>query len=390
MRSLGFEIHTVSIRAADRPSEALTPEERDEQSRTFYVKPLGWVGILPYHFAAMASRPLAYFAGLFYAVRLSRWNVKKAFSLVLYFAEAVVVGQWMLKKGLTHLHVQYSSTVGLLVRRVFPIELSISFHGPDEFNDPVGFWLKEKIAASSFVRAISYYARGQLMKVCTHQEWQKIDVAYLGVDPTAFRPRPFRPSPVPFEMLCVGRLAPVKAQHILLAAVEELTRRGKNVLLHLAGGGPDRQSLEQAVAARGIQKHVVLHGWVSQADLDALYLRADAFLLASFAEGLPGVLMEAMAMEIPCVSTWITGVPELIRHDVEGLLTAPSDAIAMADAIESLIEDPNLRLRLGRAARERILQRFDLRRNAASLAAIFERRLTTTVAQTDLQPVLQI
>ncbi|HWC01078.1 MAG TPA: glycosyltransferase family 4 protein [Bryobacteraceae bacterium] len=375
MRALGFEIHTASIRAADRPAKDLTPEERDEQLQTFYVKPLGLAGILPYHLSTIASRPLAYFTGLFYAISLSRWNIKKAFSLLMYFAEAIVVGRWMQKKNLVHLHAQYSSTVGLLARRVFPIELSISFHGPDEFNDPAGFWLKEKIAASSFVRAISCYARGQLMKVCSYREWSKIELAYLGIDPTAFRPRPFRPAPAPFELLCVGRLASVKAQHILLAAVEELVRRGKHVLLHLAGGGPDRQSLEQDIAARGIQSQVILHGWVSQADLDALYLRADAFVLASFAEGLPGVLMEAMAMEIPCVSTWITGVPELIRNEVEGLLTAPSDAQAIADAIARLIDDPDLRLRLGRASRERILQQFDLRRNAATLAAIFARRL---------------
>jgi glycosyltransferase involved in cell wall biosynthesis len=118
-----------------------------------------------------------------------------------------------------------------------------------------------------------------------------------------------------------------------------------------------------------------VHGWVSQEQLDALYRRTDVFVLASFAEGLPGVLMEAMAMEIPCVSTWITGVPELIRDGVDGLLVAPSDVGAMAGAIARLMDDVTLRRRIGQAGRERIMERFHLRKNAVELYQIFTRRV---------------
>lgn len=371
LRTLGFDIHTVSIAAPDRPSASLTAEEREEESRTFYVKPLGLGGALPFHLSAFFFRPAAYIRGLVYALSLSRWSLPKAVSLLAYFAEAVVIGTWMLRNRLAHVHVQYSSTVGLLVKRVFPVELSITFHGPDEFNDPAGFWLREKIECSSFVRAISYYGRGQLMKVCNYCNWSKIEVVYVGILPESFTAAAFRPAPDPIEILCVGRLAPVKAQHILLSAVEELARDGRRVLLHLAGGGPDRQSLEDRVSARGLREHVIVHGWMSQSDLDELYRRADVFALASFAEGLPGVLIEAMAMQIPCVSTWITGVPELIRHDVDGLLTAPADPGAFAREIARLIDDPELRRRLGEAGRRRVLQQFDIRSNAARLIDIF-------------------
>jgi len=370
-----MDIETISISGADRPVNELTPDERDEQAHTFYVKPLGITGTLPYHLRVFFSRPLRYIRTLLYAIALSNWNVRKAIWLIAYFYEAIVVGGWMESRGLTHVHAQYSSTVALLVRRCFDIELSISFHGPDEFTDPAGFGLREKIEQSHFVRAISYYGRSQLMKSCDFQHWGKIEVAYMGIDPESFQARPFRASPAPFEMMCVGRLAPVKAQHILIEVVAELQKQGRSVLLHLAGGGPDRASLESAAAQLGVQDSVRFHGWMQQSDLDALYGRVDAFVLASFAEGLPGVLMEAMAMEIPCISTWITGVPELIRNGVDGLLTPPSDPSAMAHAVARLIDEPDLRSRIGKAGRVRIIERFHLEKNGIVLRDIFQRRL---------------
>lgn len=281
-----------------------------------------------------------------------------------------MVGRWMQRNALTHLHVHYSSTVGLLLKRVFPVGLSISFHGPDEFNDPVGFLISEKVQACDFVRAISHYARSQLMKSSDHADWGKIQVVYMGVDPSAFTPRPFRLSASPVELICVGRLAPVKAQHILIAAVDRLVKSGRNIRLNIIGGGPDRQSLEAAAAQRGIQAQVIFHGFTPQDKLEALYRTADVFVLASFAEGVPGVLMEAMAMEIPCVSTWITGVPELIRNGIDGLLVAPSDDEGFADAVAQLVDDSSLRLRIGQAGRERVLERFNLPENARQLGDI--------------------
>ena len=99
-------------------------------------------------------------------------------------------------------------------------------------------------------------------------------------------------------------------------------------------------------------------------------------MLASFAEGVPVVLMEAMAMEIPCVATWITGIPELIIDGVHGLLVAPSDEEGLVQAIAKLLTDPDLRLRLGRAGRARVLERYNLDTNTRRMAEIVRRRLT--------------
>ncbi len=371
-----FEVFTASVRAPDRPPEKLSEEEKDEAGRTYFVKPHGIAGALQAHFQTLFSVPGAYFRGLFYALRLSF-----TFRYFGYFTQALMVGQWMLRNHLPHLHVHYSSTVALLLKQVFPVGLSISFHGPDEFNDPVSFHIREKVHACEFVRAISQYARSQLMKSSDTSDWHKIEVVYMGVDPMAFAPRPFRPDPKPVELICVGRLAPVKAQHILLAAVERLVRAGKNVRLNIVGGGPDRQSLEAEAAALKIQEHVVFHGFTLQEKLDELYRQTDIFVLASFAEGVPGVLMEAMSVEIPCVSTWITGVPELIRNGIDGLLVAPSDADAFAEAVGRLVDDNQIRLRIGKAGRERIMERFRLEKNAGYLALLLQLQLVTRVSR---------
>src|SRR5260370_2144910 len=212
------------------------------------------------------------------------------------------------------------------------------------------------------------------MKCCSSDQWDKIEVAYMAVDPGVFCARPFRENPSQVEIICVGRLAPVKAQHVLIEAIAKLVAEGRRVLWHLVGDGPDRTSLERHVDALGIRPYVVFHGFTAQERLNELYSQADIFALASFGEGLPGVLMEAMAMEIPCVSTWITGVPELIRDGIDGILVPPADAAAFASGLGRLIDDPQLRRRIGSAGRAGILDTVHLEKNGRYLAGIFQRR----------------
>jgi colanic acid/amylovoran biosynthesis glycosyltransferase len=375
LRQLEFEIVVASIAGPDWPFERLTAEERAAHDTTFYVKGAGIGAAARAHGSVLLRHPVKYARTLMHALRLGDWSPRKTLSASFYFVEAVMVGEWMRRCKVSHIHIHYSSTVGLIAVRLFPITMSITFHGPDEFNDPVGFRIAEKIAASRFACAISSYARSQLMTRCGYEQWSKLEVTPLGVDVSVFSPRPLRPFQPTFRMVCAARLAAVKGQHVLLAAVKILVQAGRDVSLHLAGGGPDRDSLQQDVEARGLQRHVIFEGVLNQDQLRQLYLDSDAMVLASFAEGVPVALMEAMAMEIPCVTTWITGVPELIENMKDGLLVAPADEQALADAIGKLIDDPELRLRLGRAGREKVLEKYDLSRNGARLAEVFHRRL---------------
>lgn len=378
LRALGFRIEVASINPVDRPESELAIEERTEAKDTYYVKPDGLRGALRAHWATLRTRPRGYFAGLFLALRLGGSDLRKLLYGLFYFVEAVMVGHWLRQRGLRHLHVHFATpaaTVGLIAGRVFGIGFSMTVHGPDEFYDVPGYALAEKIAGARFVCCIGYFCRSQLMKLSPPGQWHKFEIAPLGVDPEVFTPRPFRANPDPFQVLCVGRLSPAKGQHILIEAIARLVAAGHPVRLVLVGGGPDRESLEAQVRRLGLTAHVHFEGVVNQDRIRTLYAQADVFALASFAEGIPVVLMEAMAMEIPCVTTFITGHPELIRDGIDGLLVAPSDDAALAQAIAGLIADPDRRQHLGQAGRLRVQERYHLEPNTRHLAEVLQRRL---------------
>jgi colanic acid/amylovoran biosynthesis glycosyltransferase len=378
LRARNFSLRTASINALRRPEADLTGAEQEEAAATFYIKRAGITGALRAHARAIAKRPRAYFRGLKFALELGGSDLRELLYAVFYFVEAVILGAWMEDQGVPHLHVHFANpaaTVGLIASRTFGVGFSFTVHGPDEFYDVRGQHLQEKIAGAAFVICIGSFARSQLMRLTPPFDWKKFVIAPLGVDPEIFRPRAARPLNHPFHLLCVGRLVPAKGQHILLAAIDRLTQAGREITLSLVGDGPDRASLEREVACRGLGNRVSFAGNVNQDRIGQYYEEADAFVLASFAEGIPVVLMEAMAMEIPCVSTMITGIPELIRNEIDGLLVMPSDDRALAQAIEKLMDDADLRRRLGEAGRQRVLANYNLPDNIELLARLFQTRL---------------
>jgi colanic acid/amylovoran biosynthesis glycosyltransferase len=375
LRSLGLEIHVISVRRADRPPEELSPEELIEWRQTFTVLGEGFGAVLLAHAETILHHPMGYMAGMWEAIRLSGSHLRKLISNVVYFGESVVAGHHMVKLGLRHLHSHYSSTLGMLIARTFPLTFSATIHGSAEFNDVIGFHMAEKLAAAQFVCVISSYGRSQVMKATDPECWSKIELAPLGVDCNLFFARPHRAHPEPFEIISVGSLEPAKGVPILIAAIHRLVRQGRSVRLRLVGDGSLKHQLERNIAAFGLQNHVRLEGSCSNERVKEIYKETDLFALASFSEGIPVVLMEAMAMEIPCVATWITGIPELIRHGIDGWLVPPGDEEQLADVIARLMDDAELRKRLGESARVRVQEKFELSKNVSKLADIYRRRL---------------
>jgi colanic acid/amylovoran biosynthesis glycosyltransferase len=378
LRAMRFEICTASINSTRRPLDQLTAEEREETAATFYIKQAGIIGAFGAHVRALIERPRAYLRGLWFAIGLGGSDLRQLIYAIFYFTEAVMLGVWMERNRMRHLHVHFgnpAATVGLIASRTFGINFSLTVHGPDEFYDVEGQHLSEKIAGAAFVICIGNYARSQLMKLSPSSTWHKFVVVPLGVDTGIFHPHATRRRGAPFQLLCVGRLVPAKGQHTLLAAVERLSRSGHALRLTFVGDGPDRATLEREVRCRGLGTIVRFVGNVNQERIGEYYGAADAFVLASYAEGIPVVLMEAMAMEIPCVATMITGIPELIRDDIDGLLVSPSDDRELARAIEKLIVDQDLCRRLGEAGRRRVLEKYDIAKNVALLARVFKARI---------------
>lgn len=377
LRERGFDIEVASINPPDSTAQNMSPDEHGEAGRTYYVKRHGILGALSAHLHGL-RRPAAWLRGLRFALGLGGWNLRQKAYGVFYFTEALMLARWMESHGMTHLHVHFASAaanVALVLKQIAPIGLSLTVHGPDEFYDAPGQWLREKIAAADFIVCIGAFARSQLMHLSPASEWHKFEICPLGVDPERYAPvrRPIEARP--FTILCVGRLTPAKGQRILIDACRQLHQSGRQLQLVLVGAGPDEAQLKATVADQGLESVVRFTGALNQTEVRAWYSRADAFALASFAEGIPVVLMEAMASAIPCVSTRITGIPELIRDGEDGLLVTPSDTDELAGALARLMDDSPLRQYLARSGRARVQQKYNLGRNVERLGRLFATRL---------------
>jgi colanic acid/amylovoran biosynthesis glycosyltransferase len=373
LRTLGIEVETASILGSDRGISDLDPDEAEEAARTFYVRPLGPLNVAVAQLRYLLTNPMQYLRAIALAFRLGKWNLKTAFGNLRHLTEAVVVGQWMKRSEIHHLHTHFATTPALFLRALFPVGLSATIHGSGEFNDAIGFMIPEKVHASDFVIAISNYGCSQMMRVSDHEDWDKIQIARIGVDTANldFTARPVNTGR-PFEIISVGQLAPAKGTLILLKACKLLLDSGHNVILRLVGDGPDRKRLESAAAGLGISQQVIFEGAQGHHRVLELYRSADFFALASFAEGIPVVLMEAMAVGIPCVATRITGIPELIEDGVSGILVPPADAGSLAAALERLIVDPSFRDSLGRNAHQKIMREYNFIHNLERVKELFE------------------
>jgi len=231
---------------------------------------------------------------------------------------------------------------------------SFTMHGPMELYEPRLWWLDEKIRRALFVICISNFCRSQGMLFSNPDNWHKLHIVHCGVEPSLFEMKKHEGRGT--RLLFVGRLAEQKGLPILLDALAKV----EGATLDIAGDGPERKLLEQRVDELNISDRVKILGYQSQTQVRALLKEADLFVMSSFAEGLPVVLIEAMAAGVPVVATWVAGIPEIVRDEHNGLLVPPGDAKALAQAIRRLLNDPDLRNQFASAGRERIEQDFNI------------------------------
>ena len=175
----------------------------------------------------------------------------------------------------------------------------------------------------------------------------------------------------------VGRLVPAKGPLLLLHALEQVRSQGIAVSLTFVGDGPERRELEDFVREHRLTDAVTMTGALNHEQTLERVANADIFVLASFAEGVPVALMEAMALGVPCISTFIAGIPELIDHECDGILVPAGSVEELTNAILRLAADPELRRRLAEAARGHVLRDYHLPDNLNLLAATFKRRLAS-------------
>jgi len=371
LRKLGLTIDVASINKPEFAAGGASELETTEFGATFYIKAMTPVRVLRVLLHTLFTKPAVVFRGLRAALQLNGWNLPAAGYALFYLAEALLLGDWLCRRGHRHLHIHFGgpvATVGMLASIAWQFSYSMMIHGPEEFYDVEKFHLRQKVQRAHFVLCISDYCRSQVMKVCDPAHWTKLHVVRLGVDLRLFSPVPRVDLGDEIEIICVGRLVPAKGHLILLRAFSGLLRCGYNLRLRLIGDGSERREMESFVSREKLHPFVIFEGSLNHEQTRQRLARADIFVLASFAEGLPIALMEAMAMEIPCISTFVAGIPELIRDGLDGLLVPPSSEEALTAALERLISDAALRRALAAAGRHRVEEFYDLQKNVRSLA----------------------
>lgn len=384
LRERGLDVRVASINAPDRPQKDLPPIEAAEAEKTYYIKSAGAVKtLLKLGFIAILH-PASVFRGLAAALALGGWDWKARIFAMFYLAEALLVGDWMNRQSLEHLHVHFGgpvATVGMLTAKAWNKTWSITLHGPDEFFDQDYFYLAQKIDSASFVICISDFCRSQVLRIVPQLDEGRVEVVRLGVDCTNLNPPALADVSTSrtLRLVCTGRMVAAKGHRILFKAIAQclpvLNAADVELSCDLIGDGPERSNLEQYADRLGISKVVQFLGARSHDQTLSLVALADIFVLASFAEGLPVALMEAMALGIPCVSTTIAAIPELIKNGENGLLVSPANPSALGHALAKLAQDPQLRLRFGRAARATVESEYNLSINLDTLASLWKRRL---------------
>ena len=379
LRSLGFHIETASINPPST-SRPLTAAEVAAAAETLYIKHTPLLRVTSVFCSTLFTRPAVFFRGLLAALTGVPFDARRLLYALFYFGESLLVARWLQDRGLRHLHMHFGgavATVGRIAARAAHVPYSITIHGPDEFFDERRFLLDRKVADAAFILCISDFCRGQLMRIADPLHWPRLHVTRLGCDTVRFAARTPRAIAMPVQMLCVGRLVPAKGQRVLLEACALLARRGHPLHITLVGDGPDAPALRAFAESSGLAASVHFTGSLTHDETRARLAEADVFVLPSFAEGIPVALMEAMATQLAVVSTYVAGIPELITHNADGLLVPCGSVTALADALELLLVDSQLRARLGLAARQRVLAAYDQATNTAHAAELLRTLLSS-------------
>ncbi|TXI06592.1 MAG: colanic acid biosynthesis glycosyltransferase WcaL [Pseudorhodobacter sp.] len=292
---------------------------------------------------------------------------------MIYLIEAAYIARRCKDMGIDHLHAHFgtnSATVALLAKCLAGPQFSFTVHGPEEFDAPLALSLRQKIEGAAFVVAISSFGRSQLCRWAAPAQWDKIKVVHCGIEPDRF------PQPVPLptggpHLVAVGRFSAQKGFGLLIEAMAIAAPSLPDLHLTLVGDGELRSQIRGLIDKYGLGPRITLTGWQDEAGVRKALDNAQALILPSFAEGLPMVLMEAMANARPVIATAIAGVPELVNRDA-GWTVPAGDAMALATAIHALSQMPPDRLaEMGQAARARVFERHDIDHLAGTLAAHF-------------------
>lgn len=319
--------------------------------------------------------PVNFMRGLRLALKLG-WPSGGAGPLVhlMYFAQACTLYQWTKRDDVRHVHAHFGKNPAALAALLHAIggpTFSFTVHGPEEFDKPIGLSLAEKVKRSAFTAAISSFCRSQLWRWSAYEDWAKVIVVHCPVSDDYFREPP-APLPAQKRFVHVGRLAPQKGQGVLVRAVSILKKEGLDFEIAIIGEDEVRGVVKTQIELYDVADRIKCLGQMTNAQVRGELDRSRGMVLASFAEGLPVVIMESLARHRPVVSTSIAGIPELVRHGENGWLVPAGDEVALADAMRAAINASDEELeRMGAAGAALVKQNHTAATEAAKLSAQF-------------------
>lgn len=399
----------VSVAPVWKTPAGHTPHELEKPFLSKIVRP-NWRSPKTWLMTAkgLARRPqvLGLIARLVPGHLKSPWLPPK---LLMAIPKGLYLGQWCVENGIDQIHAHFltsPTTVAMIAAEVSGVPYSYTAHAFDITSTAprtVNGSIPLKIKRAAVGVTISNFNYRHL-----HERWPSIaganlHVVYNGINTEQFKAdgagQRAHHEGEPWRVLAVSRLEPVKGYDHLIRAIHLLRQRGVNVRLDIVGDGQIRADLQRQVESLGLNEHITLHGAVLQEYLADHYRRADVFAVSSAPirgtyESLPTVLLEALAVELPTVSTRTTGSPEIIEDGVTGLLVPPADSVKLADAIQWMIEHPDEARAMGQRGREVVLERFNREKNARRVLELWREAQTrpsrSTQVDTDTMRILYL
>lgn len=372
----GISVARFSIRSCR--SELVDPKDIQEFQKTQIILDVGVIGLLLNLLNVAVTRPISWLKGLWLALKVGWSSERGVLYHIIYLAEACVLLGRVRNSGITHLHAHFgtnSTTVAMLCQAIGGPPYSFTVHGPYEFDRVESISLTEKINRAAFVVTVSSFSMSQLYRWCNYQQWSKIHLVRCGVDNSFFNQN-ITTIPSEPNIVCVGRLCEEKGQLLLLKAVSQLAAQGKRCNLTLVGDGDLRPEIETLIKDCNLQQQVKITGWASGAEVQKYIINSRVLVQPSFAEGLPVVIMEAFALQRPVISTYIAGIPELVKPGVNGWLVPSGSVEALTQALQEVLQLATENLeQMGKAGCASVKEQHNVALEASKLASLFRASL---------------
>lgn len=371
--------HTVEVFPLLREHQPVTHPEAERITARAHFHPFISLPIVFANVVFLFKNPLTYCKTLFEVLGGTLGSTNFLLGALMYFPKAVRFAHEMQQLGIEHIHAHFCNhpaVVALIIHRLTGIPYSFTAHGSDLHKDKR--MLDKKVAAAAFAVTVSNFNKGEMVKACGDGLRDKIHIIRCGIDSEVFLPVEKKKGRGPLRIICVASYEEVKGHKYLVEACRLLHERGIDFVCDLIGDGPVREQVKKQIADLNLQDKVIIHGSRKRQEVADMMRAADVKVLASVPtaegkrEGVPVVIMEAMATGLPVISSQLSGIPELVDDGRTGILVQPGDTNALTDALQKLYENPTLRFNMGRAGREKVLREFNMKINVEQLANLFD------------------